>query len=106
MSSVRFEITAKLAAGALPDQIPEMLQGLLEERFKLTLRHGMKDQSVYVLLVGKDGPKLKAAEVNPANQSITAVGPDGKPRQALMYRRATSGVDLIAPDASSRPWWN
>jgi uncharacterized protein (TIGR03435 family) len=100
MSSGRFEITAKLPPGASPDEIPEMLQSLLEERFKLTLRREMKEHSVYVLLAGKDGPKLKVAEINPANQSVTAPGPDGKPRQALMYRRTLSGINLIAPYAS------
>jgi uncharacterized protein (TIGR03435 family) len=100
ITSARFEITAKLAPGALPDQIPEMLQGLLEERFKLTLRREMKEQSVYLLLVGKDGPKLKAGKMNPANQSLTAVGPDGQPRQALMYRLAPAGINLTAPYAS------
>ena len=100
MTNARFEITAKLAPGAPADQIPEMLQGLLEDRFKLTLRREMQEKSVYVLLVGKDGPKLKAGEMSPANQSVTAVGPDGKPRQALMYRLAPSGINLIAPYAS------
>ena len=51
----RYEITAKLVAGT-QDQIPEMLQSLLEERFKLSLRRGTKDQQVNALVLGKDGP--------------------------------------------------
>src|SRR5690348_17227861 len=38
MSGVRFEVNAKPPAGATTDQIPEMFQTLLEERFKLTWR--------------------------------------------------------------------
>jgi uncharacterized protein (TIGR03435 family) len=59
MDDARFEITAKLAAGAPQSQIPEMLQALLAERFKLSLRRDMREQSLYALVVGKDGPKLK-----------------------------------------------
>jgi uncharacterized protein (TIGR03435 family) len=99
ISDARFEITAKLGAGA-QDQIPEMLQALLADRFKLSLRHDMKEQSVYVLAVGKSGPLLKPAEVKADNQGITAVGPDGKPRQAMMFQILASGVRLTAPSAT------
>ena len=100
MAKARFEIAAKLANGASPDQIPEMLQVLLADRFRLTLRRDTKEQSVYALTVGKDGPKLKLAEVRTDNQSPTAVGPDGKPRQAMMFRFSPSGVVLTAPSAN------
>jgi len=100
IANARFEITAKLAAGASPDQIPEMLQVLLAERFKLTLRRDTKEQPVYALTVGKDGPKLKPADLRIDNQSPTAVGPDGKPRQAMMFRFSSSGVVLTAPSAN------
>jgi uncharacterized protein (TIGR03435 family) len=100
ITNTRFEITAKLAAGASPDQIPEMLQVLLAERFKLTLRRDTKEQPVYALTVGKDGPKLKPADKGIDNQSPTAVGPDGKPRQAMMFRFSPSGVVLTAPSAN------
>jgi uncharacterized protein (TIGR03435 family) len=63
MSSARFDITAKLPDGASKDQIPEMLQALLAERFKLQLHRDNKEHAVYALVVGKGGPKLKPAEV-------------------------------------------
>jgi uncharacterized protein (TIGR03435 family) len=96
----RFEITAKLAAGTSPDQIPEMMQALLAERFKLTLHREMKEQSVYALIVGKDGPKLKAAERRVDDHSPMALGPDGKPRAMMMFRFSPSGVTLTTPSAS------
>ncbi|HKF67308.1 MAG TPA: TIGR03435 family protein [Vicinamibacterales bacterium] len=58
MSSPRFDIHATLPAGATTEQVPEMLQALLAERFKLTYHREMKDQSVYALIVAKGGPKL------------------------------------------------
>jgi uncharacterized protein (TIGR03435 family) len=36
-----------------------MLQSLLADRFKLKLHHEMKESSVYALVVGRDGPKIK-----------------------------------------------
>jgi uncharacterized protein (TIGR03435 family) len=34
LTSARFDVNAKLPAGSTPEQIPEMLQSLLEERFQ------------------------------------------------------------------------
>jgi len=39
-----------------------MLQALLAERFKAVVRRETKDENVYLLTVGKDGPKLKAGD--------------------------------------------
>jgi uncharacterized protein (TIGR03435 family) len=61
MQSQRFDIAAKIPAGASPDQIPEMLQGLLAERFKLTVHRETKDMPVLALVVGKNGPHLEPA---------------------------------------------
>src|ERR1700733_3738528 len=43
MASARFEIEARLPKGASPDQIPEMLQALLADRFALTTRRETKE---------------------------------------------------------------
>ncbi len=59
MGAQRFDLLAKLPEGASKDDVPVMLQGLLAERFKLTLHKDSKDQPVYALVVGKNGPKLK-----------------------------------------------
>jgi uncharacterized protein (TIGR03435 family) len=104
MSGARFEITAKLASGASLDQIPEMLQALLAERFKLTLRRDSREQSVYALIVGKGGANMKPAQVIPDARTPTAVGPDGKPRPPLMFKFVSTGVhpavQLTAPTAT------
>jgi uncharacterized protein (TIGR03435 family) len=54
----RFDITAKLPAGASDDQIPEMLQTLLEDRFQMKFHREPKEMPVYALVVGKGGLKM------------------------------------------------
>ena len=59
MKTERFDILAKLPEGATKEQVPEMLQSLLAERFGLTFHKEMREQPVYALVVAKGGPKLK-----------------------------------------------
>jgi uncharacterized protein (TIGR03435 family) len=59
MASQRFDVLAKMPEGATKDDVPQMLQALLVERFKLTFHRESKENSVYALVVGKNGPKLK-----------------------------------------------
>ena len=66
LTNERFNIVAKLPDGAKEDQVPEMLQTLLAERFKLTIHRQSKEQNVYALVVAKGGHKLKPAEPEPA----------------------------------------
>jgi uncharacterized protein (TIGR03435 family) len=47
-----------------------MLQGLLIDRLKLSLRHETKEVSVYALTIGNDGPKLQRRQV-PDSESAT-----------------------------------
>ncbi|HYW45484.1 MAG TPA: TIGR03435 family protein [Bryobacteraceae bacterium] len=77
MATERFDILAKMPEGASKDQVPEMLQALLADRFKLTIHRDSKDQPVYALLVGKNGPRLK--ESPPDTDTPAAAGPDGAP---------------------------
>ena len=102
MAKARFEINAKLPAGASADQIPEMLKALLAERFKLELRRETKEQKVYALLIGNGGAKLKPAEIKTDNKnSPKALGPDGKPRPLMMFMFPPGGsVTITAPSAS------
>ncbi len=99
LSTARFDIGGKRPAGATPDQIPEMLQSLMEDRFKLTFRREPKEMQVYAVVVGKDGPKLKKPEIQSANQ-LMAMGTDGKPRSAVMFGGSMSAMTVSAPNAS------
>jgi uncharacterized protein (TIGR03435 family) len=51
LGSTRFDLQAKLPDGGRGDQIPEMLQTLLAERFKLRAHRENRDTPVYVLEV-------------------------------------------------------
>lgn len=74
MAAPRFDIHATLPAGATTEQVPEMLQVLLAERFKLTYHREKKEQSVYALIVAKGGPKLvESAPDPPASDAAAAL---------------------------------
>jgi uncharacterized protein (TIGR03435 family) len=101
MGSARFDIVAKFPAGATQDDVPEMLQDMLAERFRLTIHHDSKEHAIFALIPGKDGPKLKAAEVQTRQDAPTpgaAPRPGGgTPRGALMFMMDPSGMHLKAP---------
>jgi uncharacterized protein (TIGR03435 family) len=61
----RFDIEAKIPDGASTDDVPKMLQSLLEERFKMTVHHNSKQGQVLALVVAKGGPKMKEATETP-----------------------------------------
>jgi uncharacterized protein (TIGR03435 family) len=69
---VVYDIEATSAKDAAPDALSgsvqadmgrKMLQTLLADRFKLVVRRETKETPVYVLTVGKDGPKLPKADI-------------------------------------------
>lgn len=55
----RFDISAKLPDGATTQQIPEMMQALLADRFQLKVHHETKEMPAYALVLGKSPLKLK-----------------------------------------------
>lgn len=73
MKENRFDIMARIPDGVSKDLVPEMLQTLLAERFKLTIRRETKDHTEYALLVGKGGSRLEEA----APDSDTPAPADG-----------------------------
>ena len=68
ISSDRFDISATLPPGSA-NQIPEMIQHLLEDRFQIKMHREKKDFPVYVMEVGKGGLKMQATgpDPDPAN---------------------------------------
>jgi uncharacterized protein (TIGR03435 family) len=61
LTGQRFDILAKMPEGATKEQVPEMLQALLADRFKLTSHRDTKEHSVYALVIAKSGLKMKEA---------------------------------------------
>jgi uncharacterized protein (TIGR03435 family) len=66
LTSERYDVNAKLPAGSTPEQIPEMLQSLLEERFQIKLHREKKDLPVYALIIGKAPLKIQESVIDPA----------------------------------------
>ena len=61
IGSERFDVSAKIPDGVSRDQVPEMMQSLLESRFGLKLHRDKKDFPVYALIV-RDKTRLTASE--------------------------------------------
>ena len=61
----RFDIDAKAAGPASRDQLRQMLGTLFEDRFKLVMHHEPKDMTVYAVVIGKSGHKLREAVGGP-----------------------------------------
>jgi uncharacterized protein (TIGR03435 family) len=71
MKSERYDIDARIdqadmAAWKNPatqkERLHEMMQSLLAERCKMAVHREMRDEPVYALVVGKNGPKFREAE--------------------------------------------
>ncbi len=59
MDSERYEVMAKVAQATTKAQARIMMQNLLAERFKVALHKDSKEMTIYELVLGKNGPKLK-----------------------------------------------
>jgi uncharacterized protein (TIGR03435 family) len=75
IASQRFDIAAKLPAGATRDQVPAMMKALLEERFQLKAHPEKKDFPVYALVTLKNGAHLKDSA--PASETSTNLSVSG-----------------------------
>ncbi len=73
----RFDIHATFPSGATKDDVPEMLQSLLAERWKLAFHNEQREQQVLALVVGKDGPKLqRSPDETPTDAANNTNRPD------------------------------
>ncbi|MEO5922936.1 MAG: TIGR03435 family protein [Bryobacteraceae bacterium] len=62
IESERFDVSATFRPGVTPEQVSQMLQALLADRFKLKIHRETKELPAYLLTVAKNGPKLKPSE--------------------------------------------
>jgi uncharacterized protein (TIGR03435 family) len=61
LTSERYDITAKADGEASADEMKQMMQSLLKERFGLQFHREKKELKSFALEVAKGGPKLKQA---------------------------------------------
>jgi uncharacterized protein (TIGR03435 family) len=74
MKGTRFDILAKMPDGATKDDVPQMLQALLTERFGMKTHTETREDNVYALVVAKGGPKLKESPPDPEIPAEPAPG--------------------------------
>jgi uncharacterized protein (TIGR03435 family) len=65
MGSDRYDISAKLPEGGKREQVNDMLQTLLVDRFQIKMHHESKEFPVYALTVAKGGLKMKESPIDP-----------------------------------------
>jgi uncharacterized protein (TIGR03435 family) len=70
LATVYYSVTATIPPNTTQGQFNLMLQGLLAERFNLTLHHGTKEFPVYELIVARGGPKM-----NPSPPDVPTAPP-------------------------------
>jgi uncharacterized protein (TIGR03435 family) len=94
----RFDIVAKIPAGTRRDDLPLMLQSLLEERFLIQVGHRSRDMKAYALTVGKTGSKMQEYPITLPEDFISKARISGLDKD---------GVPIIAPGyttAMMGPW--
>jgi len=86
LGSPRFDIAAKLPQGASENQVPEMVQALLADRFKLAIHPAPREQGIYGLVAAKGGLKVKeAAPEAGAEVPPSAADPDAPPGTITLF---------------------
>lgn len=92
LATENFDIAAKLPDGATRSQLPEMIQSLLADRFKLVLHRDTKELPVYALVVAKNGAKLKESAPDPDAEA--GPGTNGTVDVAVTVGRGGGTIDL------------
>lgn len=99
----RFDVVANLPAGATKDQVPQMLQALLAERFKLVIHRDTKEHNVYALVVAKGGPKIKETqEPAPAADGAAAPNPAITGSSSVTVTQSKGGGAEVSDGAGLR----
>lgn len=97
LNAERYTVSAKMPAGSTREQVPEMIAGLLAERFKLTFHRTNKEQAVYALVVLPSGLKMKESATDDATPGT------GGPAAPLAPAPTDGGAQVrvnVASDAS------
>jgi uncharacterized protein (TIGR03435 family) len=91
--SDRYEIVAKAAGPAAEPELRVMLQALLADRFHLTFHRQTKEMSAYLLVVGKNGPKIEESK----SEGESEIQPDQKTMSIMVHRVPISQlVDVLS----------
>ena len=100
----RYDVQATYPPGATKEQMPEMMQALLADRFKVRVRRDKRDESVYALVVGKEGHRLTRPPEQP--QVPEGTTPPGRTvtigGQQAHVQRDDKGASIVTPEGAAR----
>ena len=102
-----YDLTMRAPGDNAPsrEEVRQMLQTLLTDRFKLAIHHEMKIMPVYALAAGKNGPRLK--ESAPDAQCSAHIGPTTPKARIYVYRLEGCPIDNLVDNltelVSDRP---
>lgn len=99
IDGTRYEIDAKLPAGATRDQVPDMLQSLLADRFGMKFHREEKEFPVYALEVVPGALKLK--DLTDARET-----PDDKAPTEVQAQGSAAGIGVNLPGGASYTFAN
>jgi uncharacterized protein (TIGR03435 family) len=94
LTTERYDIAAKTAAHASDDELHQMLQELLVERFHFAFHREHKDLPIYALVTGRNGPKF--------HKSAVSGPPSMRPSEGSLVFQNVSMAEL-ATRFASRP---
>jgi len=92
----RFDIAATLPEGSRPDQVPSMMQALLEDRFELKTHRDKKEFAVYALRVSSAGLRMTEVLSDPGVEQ-----PEAKTSQTFTRQGSGRGIFLDLGQGSS-----
>ena len=73
--TAKFDVVAKMPAGAPRDQMRQMMQTMLADRFQMVCHRETRTLSEYALVVSKDGAKLLPASEADKGHGSSSQGP-------------------------------
>jgi uncharacterized protein (TIGR03435 family) len=98
MKTERFDILAKMPDGTTKDDVPQMLQALLTERFGMKVHRDSREDPIYALVVAKGGSKLQEALPDPETPPEPAPGAMTLPNgQGQVQINRNGGATVTTP---------
>lgn len=99
MMTAYFDVRAKVPEGAAKEQLKDMVQAMLVERFKLVAHHETRELTEYDLVVAKSGPKFKEAAPPPPPKEDAAEGAPRPVGRGGRLKTDTQGYPILSSGA-------
>jgi uncharacterized protein (TIGR03435 family) len=89
----RYDVVAKAAAAAPEEQLQQMMQTLLAQRFKLAVHRETKEMQAYVVTVAKTGLKIKESAASEGDMTIQ---PSGEAAATIQRATVSHLADMLS----------